>query len=91
MPRYFFDIIDDGELSIDHVGSDCADDISAVYEARRCVIEMASERQKSEALLLKIAVSGSDFANIVSVSLEMQTAPKFTLTTVSDYQHVRRR
>lgn len=43
MPRYYFDVLDDGRLSVDTEGTDLADPEAARLEATQALAEMARD------------------------------------------------
>ena len=44
MPRFFFDLTTNGEVSIDQIGQECADAREAYREAVRALSEIAAEK-----------------------------------------------
>lgn len=68
MSVFYFDVLQDGDLEIDHVGIECRDIAHAQAEAQRAAIEMAMDLRTSQ-LALKIVVADQNYRQVLWLSI----------------------
>lgn len=68
MSVFYFDVLQDGDLEIDHVGIECRDIEHAQAEAQRAAIEMAAELRASQ-LALRIVVADQNYRQILWLTI----------------------
>lgn len=58
MPRFFFDLTTNGQISVDQIGEECADVQHAYREAVRALSEIAAEKMiEAENMRMSITVA----------------------------------
>ena len=66
MPKYYFDVEKNGEISVDRDGSDLVDDSEAHREAIMAIAEIAAEEIPRDGnLRLVISVADQDHRNVL--------------------------
>lgn len=70
MSVFYFDVLQDGDLEIDHVGIECRDIEHAHAEAQRAAMEMAMELGASE-LALKIVVADQNYRQVLWLTVSI--------------------
>jgi hypothetical protein len=68
MSVFYFDVLQNGDLEIDHVGIECRDIEHAHAEAQRAAMEMALELGASE-LALKIVVADQNYRQVLWLTI----------------------
>ena len=68
MSVFYFDVLQNGDLEIDHVGIECRDIEHAHAEAQRAAMEMAMELGASE-LALKIVVADQNYRQVLWLTI----------------------
>ena len=72
MSVFYFDVLQDGDLEIDHVGIECRDIEHAQAEAQRAAIEMAMDVHASQ-LALKIVVADQNYRQVLWLTISIDT------------------
>lgn len=70
MSVFYFDILQDGDLDIDHVGIECRDIEHAQAEAHRAAIEMAMDARRRQ-LALKIVVADQHYRQVLWLTISI--------------------
>lgn len=70
MSLFYFDVLQDGNLEIDHVGIECNSIEHAQAEAHRAAIEMAMDTRAGQ-LALKIVVADHNYRQILWLSISI--------------------
>ncbi|WP_108396191.1 DUF6894 family protein [Devosia submarina] len=68
MSVFYFDVVQNGDLEIDHVGIECRNIEHAQAEAQRAAMEMAMELGASE-LVLKIVVADQNYRQVLWLTI----------------------
>jgi hypothetical protein len=80
MPRFFFDVIDQGIIDVDDEGLDLPDLSAAVNEAKRAMSEMTLEARPGKATAsLVIQVRDGPDTPVVTVTATVATEPSVTI------------
>ncbi|WP_127754188.1 MULTISPECIES: hypothetical protein [unclassified Devosia] len=76
MPRFYFDMMANGDLSLDHTGVELQDLPAAREEALRTAMEVAAELIPEQGpLRLVFAVSNEAYRLMLRVIVEFEAAP----------------
>jgi hypothetical protein len=75
MPRYYFDVIDEGLVQVDEVGLEFENLAMAVAEAQRAVSEMVLELDGREAASVMIQVRDGAATPVTTVVATRATLP----------------
>jgi hypothetical protein len=70
MSLFYFDVLQDGDLEIDHVGIECRDLRHAQAEAQRAAIEMAMDTNSPQ-LTLKIVVADQNYRQVLWLTISI--------------------
>jgi hypothetical protein len=70
MSVFYFDVVQNGDLEIDHVGIECRDIEHAHAEAQRAAMEMAMDLCASE-LALKIVVADQNYRQVLWLTVSI--------------------
>lgn len=70
MSVFYFDVLQNGDLEIDHVGIDCRDIEHAYAEAQRAAIEMAMDTRAPQ-LTLRIVVADQNYRQVLWLSISI--------------------
>jgi hypothetical protein len=70
MSVFYFDVVQNGDLEIDHVGIECRDIEHAQAEAQRAAMEMAMDLGASE-LALKIVVADQNYRQVLWLTISI--------------------
>jgi hypothetical protein len=68
MSVFYFDVLQNGDLEIDHVGIECRDIEHAHAEAQRAAIEMAMDTRDPQ-LTLKIVVADQNYRQVLWLTI----------------------
>ncbi len=70
MSVFYFDVLQNGDLEIDHVGIECRDVKHAHAEAQRAAMEMAMELG-TEGVALKIVVADQNYRQVLWLTVSV--------------------
>lgn len=70
MALFYFDVLQDGDLEVDHVGTECLDMTHAQIEAQRCAVEIAMDRRSSQ-FELKIVVADHQYRQVLWLTVNI--------------------
>lgn len=70
MSVFYFDVLQNGDLEIDHVGIECRDIDHAHAEAQRAAIEMAMDTRDPH-LTVKIVVADQNYRQVLWLSISI--------------------
>ena len=71
MSVFYFDVLQNGDLEIDHVGIECRDIEHAHAEAQRAAMEMAMELMGTSELALKIVVADQNYRQVLWLTISI--------------------
>lgn len=80
MSVFYFDVLQNGDLEIDHVGIECRNIEHAHAEAQRAAIEMAMDARASE-LALKIVVADQNYRQVLWLTVSIASGEIGRITT----------
>jgi hypothetical protein len=75
MPRYYFDVIDEGVFQVDELGLEFENLATAVAEAQRAISEMVLELDAQDAASLVIQVRDGGAKTVATVLATRATLP----------------
>ena len=70
MALFYFDVLQDGDLEVDHVGTECKDMTHAQIEAQRCAVEIAMDRRAGQ-FELKIVVADHSYRQVLWLTVNI--------------------
>lgn len=70
MSVFYFDVLQNGDLEIDHVGIECRDIDHAHAEAQRAAIEMALDTRDQQ-LTVKIVVADHNYRQVLWLTISI--------------------
>jgi hypothetical protein len=74
MPRFFFDVVENGDLALDHQGRDFADQRQAHREAVKTIAAIAAEEIPKDGML-ELSVAVADETHHVLFSTHVRFEP----------------
>jgi hypothetical protein len=83
MPRYYFDVLLDTGLTIDHIGTDLPDMTTAGREASGLLVDLAREQHRDgRSSNISVTVRSEDNTPCLAgtISVEMKTLPECSET-----------
>ena len=80
MSVFYFDVLQNGDLEIDHVGIECRNIEHAQAEAQRAAIEMAMDARASQ-LALKIVVADQNYRQVLWLTISIDSGEIGRVTT----------